>query len=83
MTRGGLIGTFGWPALIAVTSLIGLVTALFVDGAWDAAAAALIGLPLVAAALASRAATRRVLVGPPASRNQRRLAQREAKPLKG
>ena len=65
MTRpSGLMAIFGWPAAIAVTSLAGLVLALFVDGAWDVIAAAIISLPLLAAALASARSTLAVPLRP-------------------
>lgn len=38
---------FRWPLLIAVLSIIGLVSALVGDGVWDALSWASLGLPAV------------------------------------
>lgn len=59
MKPGALLFVFGWPAAIGLSSLAGLALALFVDGAWDIAAVAIIAAPLLLAVGASFTATRR------------------------
>jgi fatty acid desaturase len=48
-----------WPAWLAVLTLLGLVSALFVDGPGDAAAWFGLGLPLLVAAACIRRSSRR------------------------
>ena len=33
---GGFVRVFGWPILLALSSAIGLISALLGDGVWDA-----------------------------------------------
>lgn len=54
---------FGIPALVGVVSLVGLVSALFGDGGWDAAA--WVGLAVPVAAVAWAYVCRRVIPGSP------------------
>lgn len=42
------------PALLAVSTVLGLSSALLGDGGWDALSWAALGVPLLAAALAAR-----------------------------
>lgn len=58
-SRFTLWQTFRAPLLVGVLSLAGLIGALLGDRAWDAAGAALLASPVVAAAWARLAAARR------------------------
>lgn len=46
--------TLAVPALLAASSVVGLLSALFGDGVWDALSWATLGLPLAAIAWAWR-----------------------------
>lgn len=45
---------FRWPSVIATTSLIGLLSALIGDGAWDRLSWAMLTPPVVISLLATR-----------------------------
>ncbi|SDO04547.1 hypothetical protein [Pseudomonas jinjuensis] len=45
--KRGLWMIFRWPLLIGLLSLVGLVSALVADGAWDLLSWLCLGLPLV------------------------------------
>ncbi|WP_162238772.1 DUF4175 domain-containing protein [Brevundimonas sp. Leaf363] len=48
MIRRWLNSTFGWPVVLGVLSLVGLVGALLWDGAWDEIGAVLLGASIAA-----------------------------------
>lgn len=62
-TGHSLSQTFGLPTLVAAFSLVGLASALFGDGPWDAAA--WVGLSVPVAAVAWAYVCRRVIPASP------------------
>ncbi|WP_194723837.1 hypothetical protein [Noviherbaspirillum malthae] len=45
--KPSFIRTWGWPLIIGLLTLIGLVAALVADGFWDLLSAAALGIPVV------------------------------------
>jgi hypothetical protein len=47
--KAPFIRLWGWPVLLGVLTLIGLISALLGDGWWDAVSALTLGIPVVVA----------------------------------
>jgi hypothetical protein len=50
MAKNSVARVFAWPLVLAIASLIGLLSALIGDAAWDGISWAMLGAPVVAMA---------------------------------